>query len=188
VLLHGDGQYAPECLAEVIAPLESGECDAVMGSRMMERGAALRGGMPMYKYVGNRILTTFENQMLGTELTEFHSGYRAYSVKALASIPFERNSDGFNFDTQIMVQLVDAGKRIVEVPIPTYYGDEICYVNGIKYAKDISLDVTRYRLSKLGFTTGEISGVGDEYVVKNDEDSSHSVILRWLEQMSSAGA
>ncbi len=98
--------------------------------------------MPLYKYVGNRILTTFENRMLGTELTELHSGYRAYSVEALASIPFEQNSDGFDFDTQIIIQLVDAGKRIVEIPIPTYYGDEICYVNGMKYAKDVSLDVT----------------------------------------------
>ena len=186
VMLHGDGQYAPECLAEIVAPLERGECDAVMGSRMMEEGAARNGGMPMYKYVGNRILTTFENRMLGTELTEFHSGYRAYSVKALASLPFEQNSDGFNFDTQIIIQLVDAGKRIVEVPIPTYYGDEICYVNGMKYAKDVSLDVTRYRLSKLGFTTGDIGGVGDEYLVKDSEESSHSVILRWFEQMSPA--
>ena len=105
-----------------------------MGSRMMVKGAAREGGMPLYKYVGNRILTRFENRCSGPMLSEFHSGYRAYSVEALKSIPFERNSDGFNFDTQIIIQLVDAGKRIVEVPIPTYYGDEICYVNGLKYA------------------------------------------------------
>jgi glycosyltransferase involved in cell wall biosynthesis len=144
VLLHGDGQYAPESLPDIVGPLERGECDAVMGSRMMTKGAARKGGMPLYKYIGNRILTGFENRMLGTSLTEFHSGYRAYSVKALASIPFGQNSDGFNFDTQIIIQLFDAGKRIVEVPILTYYGDEICYVDGLKYAKEISLDVTRY--------------------------------------------
>jgi len=179
VMLHGDGQYAPECLPEIVAPLERGEADAVMGSRMMEPGAARRGGMPLYKYVGNRILTTFENSMLGTELSEFHSGYRAYSVHALKAIAFRTNSDGFNFDTQIIIQLVDAGKRIVEVPIPTYYGDEICYVDGLKYAKDVSTDVVRYRLGKLGFDSGDFGGVGEEYALKQ-ADSSHAIILRWL--------
>ena len=180
VMLHGDGQYAPECLPEIVAPLERGEADAVMGSRMLEAGAARRGGMPLYKYVGNRILTTFENQVLGTSLSEFHSGYRAYSVPALRALSFEQNSDGFNFDTQIIIQLVDAGKRIVEVPIPTYYGDEICYVDGLKYAKDISTDVVRYRLGKMGFDSGEFGGVGEEYTLKQN-DSSHATILRWLE-------
>jgi glycosyltransferase involved in cell wall biosynthesis len=185
VMLHGDGQYAPECLPDVVAPLERGEADAVMGSRMMEPGAARRGGMPLYKYVGNRILTQFENRMLGTELSEFHSGYRAYSVAALAAIPFERNSDGFNFDTQIIIQLVDAGKRIVEVPIPTYYGDEICYVDGMKYAKDVSADVVRYRLGKIGFDSGELGSVGQEYTLK-PSNSSHTAILNWLQHRAPA--
>ncbi|HEX3802551.1 MAG TPA: bifunctional glycosyltransferase/class I SAM-dependent methyltransferase [Solirubrobacteraceae bacterium] len=180
VMLHGDGQYAPESLPEIVAPLERGEADAVMGSRMMDPGGARRGGMPLYKYVGNRILTKFENKVLGTDLTEFHSGYRAYRVDALKAIPFEGNSDGFNFDTQIIIQLVDAGRRIVEVPIPTYYGDEICYVDGLKYAKDVSGDVVRYRLGKMGFDSGDFGGVGDEYGLKQN-DSSHATILRWLE-------
>jgi 2-polyprenyl-3-methyl-5-hydroxy-6-metoxy-1,4-benzoquinol methylase len=183
VLLHGDGQYAPECLEEIIGPLERAECDAVMGSRMMIKGDARKGGMPLYKYMGNKILTRFENAALGTSLSEFHSGYRAYSVPALASIPFERNSDGFNFDTQIIIQLIDAGKRIVEVPIPTYYGDEICYVDGLKYAKDVTGDVIRYRLSKLGFLSDQLGSVSQDYRVKEGEESSHAVILRWLEQM-----
>jgi glycosyltransferase involved in cell wall biosynthesis len=146
VLLHGDGQYAPELLPEMVAPLVRGECDAVMGSRMMDTGAARRGGMPMYKLIGNRILTRAENAMLGTQLTEFHSGYRAYAASALRDIPFENNTDDFDFDTQIIVQLIDAGKRILEIPIPTYYGDEICYVNGMRYAKDVIRDVLEYRL------------------------------------------
>lgn len=179
VLLHGDGQYAPECLPEIVAPLERGEADAVFGSRMMEPGNARKGGMPLYKYVGNRILTTFENRMLGTSLSEFHSGYRAYSVEALKAVSFELNSDGFNFDTQIIIQMVNAGKRIVEVPIPTYYGDEICRVDGLKYAKDVSTDVVRYRLGKMGFDSGGLSDVGEEYTLKQT-DSSHAVILRWL--------
>jgi glycosyltransferase involved in cell wall biosynthesis len=186
VLLHGDGQYAPEYLEDIVAPLERGECEAVLGSRMMVKGAARKGGMPLYKYVGNRILTRFENRMLGTHLSEFHSGYRAYNVKALASIPFEANADGFNFDTEIIIQLVDAGKRIVEVPIPTYYGEEICYVDGMKYAKDVSLDVLRYRFAKLGFASGATGSVGDEYTLKAGEESSHSVVLRWLAQMPPA--
>jgi 2-polyprenyl-3-methyl-5-hydroxy-6-metoxy-1,4-benzoquinol methylase len=186
VLLHGDGQYAPECLEEIVAPLERGECDAVLGSRMMVKGAARKGGMPLYKYAGNKILTNFENRMLGTDLYEFHSGYRAYSVKALSRIPFERNSDGFDFDTQIIIQLVDAGKRIVEVPIPTYYGDEICYVDGLKYARDVSAAVLGYRLAKLGLTSDAMGGVGEEYALKDGEESSHAVMLRWLAQMPPA--
>ncbi|MGB0092074.1 MAG: glycosyltransferase, partial [Solirubrobacteraceae bacterium] len=186
VLLHADGQYAPECLEEIVAPLERGECDAVFGSRMMVKGAARRGGMPLYKYVGNKILTRFENGMLRTDLTEFHSGYRAYSVKALETIPFESNSDSFNFDTQIIIQLLEAGKRIVEVPIPTYYGDEICYVNCLRYAKDVSADVLCYRLSKLGFMSGQLGSVGGEYALKEGPESSHAIILRWLERMPPA--
>jgi 2-polyprenyl-3-methyl-5-hydroxy-6-metoxy-1,4-benzoquinol methylase len=183
VLLHGDGQYAPECLPEIVAPLERGECDAVFGSRMMVKGQARKGGMPLYKYVGNRILTRFENRVLGTSLSEFHSGYRAYSVRALQGLDLEKNSDGFNFDTQIIIQLVDAGKRIVEIPIPTYYGNEICSVNGMKYAKDVAGDVLRYRLSKQGFMSGGIASVDSEYHLKESNDSSHGVMLDWLRQM-----
>jgi 2-polyprenyl-3-methyl-5-hydroxy-6-metoxy-1,4-benzoquinol methylase len=183
VLLHGDGQYAPEFLPEIVSPLERGECDAVMGSRMMVKGAARKGGMPLYKYVGNKLLTRFENRLLGTTLSEFHSGYRAYSVRALKSIPFEKNSDGFNFDTQIIIQLVDAGKRIVEVPIPTYYGDEICYVDGLRYARDVSRDVVHYRMAKLGFRSDDLGVVGAEYRLKESDGSSHSVMLRWLAQV-----
>src|SRR5258708_7533273 len=82
VLLHGDGQYAPEHLPKMVAPLLAGECDAVLGSRMMEQGAARRGGMPLYKFAGNRVLTTVQNAVVGTNLSEWHSGYRAYSVAA----------------------------------------------------------------------------------------------------------
>jgi glycosyltransferase involved in cell wall biosynthesis len=186
VLLHGDGQYAPERLEDIVAPLERGECDAVLGSRMLIKGAARKGGMPLYKHLGNRILTRFENQVLGTDLSEFHSGYRAYSVKALSHLPFAENSDGFDFDTQIIIQLVDAGKRIMEVPIPTYYGDEICYVDGLKYAKDVSAAVVRYRLATLGFGSGGTGNVGDEYALKDGRESAHAVILRWFEKMPPA--
>jgi glycosyltransferase involved in cell wall biosynthesis len=181
VLLHGDGQYAPELLPEMVEPLVRGECDAVFGSRMMVPGAARTGGMPLYKRLGNRVLTTLENRALGTELTEFHSGYRAYSVRALKEIPFEHNSDDFDFDTQIIIQLVHAGKRIVEIPIPVYYGDEICYVNGLKYAKDVLADVVEYRFAAKGFGTAEWVRSPDEYAFKEGDGSSHSAMLEMLD-------
>lgn len=182
VLLHGDGQYAPEILAEIVAPLERGEYDAVLGSRMMEPGAARKGGMPVYKYVGNRILTGMENALVGTRLSEWHSGYRAYRVDALASVPFETNSDGFDFDTQVIIQLLEGGKRIGEVPIPTYYGDEICYVDGLRYARDVTRDVIRYRAHKMGFGTGETAFASQAYEYKEGEDTSHTTILGWMER------
>ncbi len=180
VMLHGDGQYAPESLPEIVAPLIQGEADAVFGSRIMIKGAARKGGMPLYKYVGNRILSRFENATLGTDLSEFHSGYRAYSVAALKQIPFELNADGFNFDTQIIIQLHDAGMRIAEVPIPTYYGDEICYVDGLGYAADVTKDVVAYRLQKAGFGDGSRIALSEEYQLKPSEDSSHGRISTLL--------
>jgi glycosyltransferase involved in cell wall biosynthesis len=186
VLLHGDGQYAPEILPDMVAPLERGECDAVFGSRMMHKGAARRGGMPLYKRLGNRILSRFENRMLGTNLTEFHSGYRAYSVSALREIPLEQNHDGFDFDTQIIVQLLHAGKRIVEIPIPTYYGDEICYVDGMRYAKDVVRDVLEYKLAAKGFGTAEWVEKPDEYAFKDGDGTSHAMMLQMIEGLPSS--
>jgi glycosyltransferase involved in cell wall biosynthesis len=180
VLLHGDGQYAPEMLADMVAPIEQGRAEAVFGSRIMEPGAARQGGMPAYKYVGNRILTTMQNKIAGTRLTEWHSGYRAYSVEALRSLPLQCNDDGFNFDTQVILQLHEARHRIAEVPIPTYYGDEICYVDGVKYAKDVTRDVMRYRAHKMGLGTGEMAFADDGYELKSSADSSHGRIERWL--------
>ena len=99
-LIHGDGQYAPECLPALLEPLRNGEAAAVFGSRMLNPSDALRGGMPRYKFIGNRILTWIENKLLHAHLSEFHSGYRIYSTRALAAIPFSRNSNDFHFDTE----------------------------------------------------------------------------------------
>jgi SAM-dependent methyltransferase len=186
VLLHGDGQYAPEVIEDLVGPLERGECDAVFGSRMMTGGAARAGGMPTYKYVGNRILTTVENSLTGLRLSEWHSGYRAYRTDALASIDFERNSDGFDFDTEIILQLHAAGRRICEVPIPTYYGDEICHVNGMKYAWDVTADVVRYRLGRIGFGVDDGAAADGPYELKHAPDSSHGRLLSWLSRIPPA--
>ncbi|HEU5102438.1 MAG TPA: glycosyltransferase family 2 protein [Roseiflexaceae bacterium] len=134
VLLHGDGQYAPEVMQRLLEPLETGRAEMVMGSRMLEAGAALKGHMPLYKYVGNKILTTTQNYLLGTHFSEFHSGYRAYSTQALRGIDLNSLTNGWHFDTQIILEFLRRRFRIVEVPIPTYYGDEICHVNGVPYA------------------------------------------------------
>lgn len=150
VMLHSDGQYAPEVLPKILAPLIEEKADAVFGSRMLEKGGARRGGMPLYKFVGNKVLTFFENLATGARLSEWHSGYRAYSTKGLKSVNFLKNTNDYHFDSEIIIQFVDRGLKIVELPIPTYYGDEICYVNGMKYASLIFKSVVQYLLHKSG--------------------------------------
>jgi hypothetical protein len=112
---------------------------------MMRRLDALRGGMPLYKFAGNIALTTLQNVLTGARLSEWHTGYRAYLVSALRSVDFHANSDEFDFDTQIILQLLAAGKRFAEVPIPTYYGDEISHVNSIRYGLQIVGHTLRHR-------------------------------------------
>jgi glycosyltransferase involved in cell wall biosynthesis len=145
-LVHGDGQYAPEKLPTLLAPLVRGDADAVFGSRMIDKKAARQGGMPAYKWIGNQVLTAFQNRMLGTKLSEFHTGYRLYSTAALAQLPFEKNTNDFHFDTEIIIQFVLRKLRIAELPIPTFYGDEVCHVNGMKYAWDVFRSTVKARL------------------------------------------
>ena len=149
VLLHGDGQYAPEYLPKVLSAFNDNP-DAVFASRMINKAQALRGGMPLYKWFGNQILTHIENKLLGTHLSEFHTGYRAYRVATLKKLPFIHNSDDFHFDTEIIIQLIATKCNIVEVPIPTFYGDEKCHVNSLKYAKDCVNSIIRYHLVNIG--------------------------------------
>jgi 2-polyprenyl-3-methyl-5-hydroxy-6-metoxy-1,4-benzoquinol methylase len=179
VLLHGDGQYAPEILAEMYGPLVRGEADAVFGSRMMkDYGGPLKGGMPLYKYVGNRILTWFENRALDMSLTEFHSGYRAYSLGALRRVDFSRMTDDFHFDTEIIIKLKHQGFRIAERPIPTYYGDEICYVNGMKYARDVFRSVVHYKRTVQSVASHpEYAEYFVNYPLKESRYSSHHYFL-----------
>jgi glycosyltransferase involved in cell wall biosynthesis len=181
-LIHGDGQYAPEALLGLLKPFREGRADAVFGSRMMPPRAALRGGMPFYKFIGNRILTWFENRLLHTRLSEFHSGYRVYSVPVLQKLPFRLNTNDFHFDTEIIIQLVNSGARIVELPIPTYYGDEICRVNGIRYAGNVMTAVLRSAAHRSGFfyeRRFDCTGNGNvHYGLKLGYPSSHSYALQ----------
>jgi glycosyltransferase involved in cell wall biosynthesis len=180
VLLHGDGQYAPEVIEDLVQPFESPDVKAVFGSRFMLPGGARLGGMPLYKYAGNRVLSKFANSATGLELSEWHSGYRAYRVSALESVPFEQLSDGFDFDTEIILQFHEAGLKMVEVPIPTYYGNEICYVNGTGYAKDVVADVVRYRMHRMGFGSGGTTPDEKGYELKLDANSSHMRLISWV--------
>ena len=133
-LLHGDGQYAPELMRNLLDTLQKDNARAVFGSRMIKKFGALKGGMPLYKFVGNKILTYLQNKILSSKLSEFHSGYRIYDVAALKKIPFRLNSDDFSFDTEIIIQFLILNFKISEFSIPTYYGEEISYVNGTHYA------------------------------------------------------
>lgn len=150
VLLHGDGQYAPELLPQMIEPLVRGQADVVLGSRMIHKGDALKGRMPFYKWVGNQILTATQNRILGSSLAEFHTGYRAYSTAALAAVPFMENSNYFDFDTDILIQMLDTAQRIREIPIPTFYGDEVSRVDGFRYAGLIVRTSVMSRLMRFG--------------------------------------
>jgi len=145
-MLHGDAQYAPELLESLIGPVKRGEADMVFGSRM--RGDPLGGGMPLIRFLGNRALTTLQNFFLGTRLSEFHSGYRVFSVAALKNIPFERFSSDYHFDTEIIILFVDQKLRIMEMPIPTHYGDEKNYVNIWDYGTKVLVTTLTYFLHK----------------------------------------
>jgi 2-polyprenyl-3-methyl-5-hydroxy-6-metoxy-1,4-benzoquinol methylase len=163
-------------------PIVDGQAHAVFGSRMMKiYGGPLKGGMPLYKYVGNRILTAVENYSLGLHLTEFHSGYRAYDLHALKKIDFTHMTDDFHFDTEIIIKLHHQGYDIKEVPIPTYYGTEICYVNGMKYARDVVKSVYRYKQTRRSVHCfPEFQEYFVHYPLKDSKGSSHQLAQQWV--------
>ncbi len=146
VMLHADAQYAPEYLPNILNPVTQNQADMVFGSRIA--GAPLKGGMPLYRFVANKSLTYVQNKCLGTSLSEFHSGYRAYNLHTLQHIPFHRFSDGFHFDTEIIIAHIHQGLRICETPIPTYYGAEKNYVPLVHYGVQVLASSVSYRFYK----------------------------------------
>ncbi len=150
ILLHGDGQYAPELLPKFIETWERTGADVVLGSRMGDLASARAGGMPLYKLAGNRILTTFQNLFTGRHLSEYHTGYRGYASSFLRKVPFEINTNDFHFDTEILLQAMHVGATIEEFDIPTHYGDEDCHVDGLDYAWNVTLETFRYRMHRMG--------------------------------------
>lgn len=180
ILLHGDGQYAPEYTPDILAEYSRPTgADAVYGSRFMNSFGALKGGMPVYKFIGNRILTWMQNKIIGTHLSEMHSGYRSYRISSLATIPFQANSLGFDFDSDIIIQYAAAGLTIREVAIPTFYGDEICHVNGVKYAWACIKAALQYRLMQLEIFYNpkfDIPNRARKYTIKASPTSLHHSI------------
>lgn len=161
VMVHPDHQYDPTLIPQLIKPLVDDECDAVFGSRMMIKKNALKGGMPWWKYINNVWLTWLENLILGIKLTEYHSGFRAYSRKALTAVPLNLNSDDFVFDTEIIVQLINKGFKIKEIPIDTRYFKEASQVGlkrSIEYGLGILRTLCRYLVHKTGIKKFEQFG------------------------------
>jgi glycosyltransferase involved in cell wall biosynthesis len=177
VLLHGDGQYAPEFLPDILAEYSRpAGADAVYGSRFLTKWGALKGGMPLYKFAGNRVLTLMQNRVIGTRLSEMHSGYRSYRTAALKKVPFQLNSTGFDFDADIIIQFHAAGLAIREVGIPTFYGDEICHVNGLGYAWACMIAAVQFRLMQLEIFYGpkfDIPNRARKYITKQAPTSLH---------------
>lgn len=153
VMLHPDYQYAPQLLPALVAVLGSGLYEAAFASRILG-GGALRGGMPYYKYVANRVLTLVQNLLLGQKLSEYHTGYRAYTRAVLETVDFEQNSDDFIFDNQIVAQIFAQGYSIAEITCPTRYFAEASSINfrrSVRYGLGVLGVSARYALHRLGW-------------------------------------
>ena len=144
ILLHADGQYSPEKIPDVLQPFDRGDADMVQGSRMLKSGA-LPGGMPLYKFLANKALTGVANQALGLSMAEYFSGYMAYHRSALSAIPYHRLADTFQFDMQMLVMARVKGLRVVEIPIPTIYADEVSHLRPIRYGLEVLSILRDYR-------------------------------------------
>jgi glycosyltransferase involved in cell wall biosynthesis len=152
VMIHPDYQYDSRLIPVAVEILRLGTCDCVLGSRIRSRHETLAGGMPIYKYISNRFLTIVENIALGQNLGDFHSGFRAYSRKVLETIPFERNSDDFVFDSQFLAQAVSFGFKLGDVPVPVRYFAEASSINfrrSLKYGFATLGVLARYWLHRL---------------------------------------
>lgn len=147
IMLHPDYQYEPRLVTAMAAMISSGVYDMVIGSRILG-GGALKGGMPVWKYVANRLLTAFENLLLGAKLSEYHTGYRAYSRQALLDIPWRRNSDDFVFDNEFLAQAILLGQRVGEISVPTKYFPEASSIN---FPRSLRYGLGVLRVSLLGF-------------------------------------
>jgi glycosyltransferase involved in cell wall biosynthesis len=152
VMVHPDYQYDPTLLPQIIAPIESGQADVVLGSRLLG-GHPMQQGMPWWKYISNRFLTWCENVVFGLRLAEYHTGYRAYTSDILEAVNLEMNSDKFIFDQQIMAQFVELRARIAEVPVPTRYfpqASSASFIDSCVYGFSILVLLARYRLHRAG--------------------------------------
>jgi glycosyltransferase involved in cell wall biosynthesis len=160
VMLHPDYQYSPKLIPAMAAMIVSGHYDAVLGSRILG-GGALKGGMPLWKYIANRGLTFVENILLGQKLSEYHTGYRAWSRRVLERLALERCSDDFVFDNQMIAQAVHAGFQIGEISCPTRYFDEASSINfrrSVQYGLGVLNTAARFRLARAGLVAWPVLG------------------------------
>jgi glycosyltransferase involved in cell wall biosynthesis len=158
VMVHPDYQYTPKLLPAMISMIGSGLYDSVLASRILGKGA-LEGGMPIYKYIANRFLTFVQNILVGHKLSEYHTGYRAFSSKVLRSIKFENNSDDFVFDNQMLSQIIYHDFRMAEISCPTKYFEEASSINfsrSVKYGLGVLSVSLTHRLSKWGLMSSKI--------------------------------
>jgi glycosyltransferase involved in cell wall biosynthesis len=152
VMVHPDYQYTPKLITAIASMIAEGLYDCVLGSRILGTGA-LQGGMPPYKYVANRILTAFQNLLLDFKLSEYHTGYRAFSTKILKTLPLEHNNDDFVFDNQMLSQIIYAGFNIGEVTCPTRYmkdSSSISFTRAVKYGLGVVWTSVAFRLHRWG--------------------------------------
>ncbi len=164
VMLHPDYQYTPKLVPAMASMIASAEYDVVLGSRILGNGA-LKGGMPLYKYVANRGLTLVQNLLVGQKLSEYHSGYRAWSRRVLETLPLLRCSDDFVFDNQILVQAIDAGFRIGEISCPTKYFPEASSINfgrSVNYGFGVLWTSIEFRLQRMGLRRSSLFGAGTD--------------------------
>jgi glycosyltransferase involved in cell wall biosynthesis len=164
VMIHPDYQYSPRLVMAMASMVESGHYDIVLGSRIL-RGGALKGNMPLYKYVSNRILTLVQNLCLGAKLSEYHTGLRAFSRKVLESLPLDNNSDDFIFDNEMLVQSIYFGFEIGEISCPTRYFPEASSINfsrSMKYGFGVLGNSLRFLLQKTGIAKPKIFQAGVE--------------------------
>ncbi|HQH27120.1 MAG TPA: glycosyltransferase family 2 protein, partial [Oligoflexia bacterium] len=150
VMLHPDYQYTPKLLAALVSMVAYGVYDAALGSRILGKGA-LAGGMPLYKYAANRLLTFVQNVLISQKFSEYHTGYRAFSREALRAVPFEKNSDDFIFDNEIIAQMVFRGVRIGEISCPTLYAEQCSSINfqrSVKYGLGVLAVSCKFFLQK----------------------------------------
>lgn len=158
VMLHPDYQYTPLLLEAMIYPIARGLFPVMLGSRILGKGA-LRGGMPMYKYIANRFLTFFQNVMMGQKLAEYHTGYRAFSKEILERLPLHKNSDDFVFDNEMLGQIAYAGYEMGEVTCPTKYFDDASSINfkrSVQYGLGVLRVSLSYRIQRWGLAKFEI--------------------------------
>lgn len=158
VMLHPDYQYTPLLLEAMIYPIANGLFPVMLGSRILGKGA-LRGGMPLYKYIANRFLTAFQNLLMGQKLAEYHTGYRAFSREILETLPLEENSDDFVFDNEMLGQIAFAGHTIGEVTCPTKYFEDASSINfsrSVKYGLGVLRVSLLFRLNKWGLANSRI--------------------------------